>query len=132
MEEARRLMVKKDLKAAEALYFKYEKNNPIDGAFTLSQFYHSLRDFKNFVKYVKKGINFGIVPHMYVMSALYRNGLGGLKQSKKLADAWFWLASKCDDEDYIGLHTVYDIEMLPLYRWRGWWHYINDVEVKCD
>jgi len=132
LEEAQELVLKNDLKAAEALCVEYEKVNPIDGAFTLSQFYHSLRDFNRLVKYVKKGVNFGLVPHMYVMSALYRNGLGGLKQSTELANAWFWLATKCDDEDYTGFHTAYDIEMLPLYRWRGLWQYNNGEEMKCN
>ena len=127
LDEAHAHMRARDEAAAEESYHKLEAINPAHGAFALSMHHHSLKQYDKFVQYVLKGAELGIVAHMYVLSAIYRCGFGGAMKSPDLADAWFWLATECDNKQYRGLDTVFDFDFLPLDMWLlGWRHYFDN------
>lgn len=127
LDEARAHMRARNLGAAETSYNKLESINPTHGAFAKSLVYHSLEQYDKFVDYVKKGADLGIVAHMYILSAIYRCGFGGVTKSPDLADAWFWLATQCDNQESRGLDTVFDFDFLPLkFCLWGWKHYFDN------
>lgn len=114
LDEAHDYLINRDRVSAEKTYHKLEAANPIHGAFTLSSLYHSFMEYDKFFDNVKKGARLGIVAHMYTLSAIYRCGFGGAKKSSELADAWFWMATQCDNEECRGLDTVFDFDFVPL------------------
>ncbi len=127
LDEARAHMRARNQDAAEISYNKLESINPTHGAFAKSLVYHSLEQYDKFAENVKKGADLGIVAHMYILSAIYRCGFGGVTKSPDLADAWFWLATQCDNQEYRGLDTVFDFDFLPLkYFLVGWKYYFDN------
>lgn len=127
LDEARAHMLARNQGAAEISYNKLESINPTHGSFAKSLVYHSLEQYDKFVDYVKKGADLGIVAHMYILSAIYRCGFGGVTKSPDLADAWFWLATQCDNQESRGLDTVFDFDFLPLkFCLWGWKHYFDN------
>lgn len=114
LDEAYNYLINRDRISAENTYHKLEAINPTQGAFTLSSHYHSFMEYDEFFDNVKKGAELGIVAHMYVLSAIYRCGFGGAMKSSELADAWFWMATQCDNDECRGLDTVFDFDFIPL------------------
>lgn len=131
MKQALGFMLKRDKVAAEAIYNELERLNPVHGAFAKSLVYHSLEEYDKFAENVKKGAEQGIVAHMYVLSAIYRCGFGGVTKSPELADAWFWVATQSDDYDCGGLDTLNFFDFLPLKCFvRGWKYYFDNPSVQ--
>lgn len=127
LDEAHDYLINRDRVSAEKTYHKLEAANPIHGAFTLSSLYHSFMEYDKFFDNVKKGARLGIVAHMYTLSAIYRCGFGGAKKSSELADAWFWMATQCDNEECRGLDTVFDFDFIPLeFFLVGWKFYFDN------
>ncbi len=64
---------------------------------------------------------------MYVLSSIYRSGFGGAPKSLELADAWFWMATQCDNDECRGLDTVFDFDFIPLeFFLVGWKFYFDN------
>lgn len=133
LDEAHDYLINRDRVSAEKTYHKLEAANPIHGAFTLSSLYHSFMEYDKFFDNVKKGARLGIVAHMYTLSAIYRCGFGGAKKSSELADAWFWMATQCDNEECRGLDTVFDFDFVPLeFFLCGWKFYFDNPSFQWD
>lgn len=133
LDEAHDYLINRDRVSAEKTYHKLEAANPIHGAFTLSSLYHSFMEYDKFFDNVKKGARLGIVAHMYTLSAIYRCGFGGAKKSTELADAWFWMATQCDNEECRGLDTVFDFDFVPLeFFLCGWKFYFDNPSFQWD
>ena len=133
LDEAHDYLINRDRVSAEKTYHKLEAANPIHGAFTLSSLYHSFMEYDKFFDNVKKGARLGIVAHMYTLSAIYRCGFGGAKKSSELADAWFWMATQCDNEECRGLDTVFDFDFIPLeFFLCGWKFYFDNPSFQWD
>lgn len=127
LKQARDFMLKRDKASAEAIYDKLESLNPTHGAFAKSLVYHSLEEYDKFAENVKKGAELGIVTHMYILSAIYRCGFGGVMKSPDVADAWFWVATQSDDQNSSGLETLNFYDLLPLkFCLWGWRHYFDN------
>lgn len=123
----------RDRISAENAYHMLETINPTNGAFSSSLFYHSFLEYDKFFDNVKKGAELGIVAHMYVLSAIYRCGFGGAMKSSELADAWFWMATQCDNDERRGLDTVFDFDFMPLkYFLLGWKFYFDNPSFQWD
>ncbi len=133
LDEAHDYLINRDRVSAEKTYHKLEAAIPIHGAFTLSSLYHSFMEYDKFFDNVKKGARLGIVAHMYTLSAIYRCGFGGAKKSSELADAWFWMATQCDNEECRGLDTVFDFDFVPLeFFLCGWKFYFDNPSFQWD
>ena len=133
LDEAHDYLINRDRVSAEKTYHKLEAANPIHGAFTLSSLYHSFMEYDKFFDNVQKGARLGIVAHMYTLSAIYRCGFGGAKKSSELADAWFWMATQCDNEECRGLDTVFDFDFVPLeFFLCGWKFYFDNPSFQWD
>ena len=133
LDEAHDYLINRDRVSAEKTYHKLEAANPIHGAFTLSSLYHSFMEYAKFIDNVEKGARLGIVSQMYTLSAIYRCGFGGAKKSSELADAWFWMATQCDNEECRGLDTVFDFDFVPLeFFLCGWKFYFDNPSFQWD
>lgn len=127
LNKAQAYLKKRDKISAEKLYDKLETINPAHGVFVKSLIYHSFLEYDKFFDNVKKGAELGIVAHMYVLSSIYRSGFGGAKKSSELADAWFWMATQCDNDECRGLDTVFDFDFIPLeFFLVGWKFYFDN------
>lgn len=133
LDKAHDYLINRDRVSAENTYHKLEAANPTNGAFTLSLLYHSFMEYDKFFDNVKKGAELGIVAHMYTLSAIYRCGFGGAKKSSELADAWFWMATQCDNDECRGLDTVFDFDFIPLeFFLVGWKFYFDNPSFQWD
>ena len=133
LNKAQAYLKKRDKISAEKLYDKLETINPAHGVFVKSLIYHSFMEYDKFFDNVKKGARLGIVAHMYTLSAIYRCGFGGAKKSSELADAWFWMATQCDNEECRGLDTVFDFDFVPLeFFLCGWKFYFDNPSFQRD
>jgi tetratricopeptide (TPR) repeat protein len=127
LNKAQAYLKKRDKISAEKLYDKLETINPAHGVFVKSLIYHSFLEYDKFFDNVKKGAELGIVAHMYVLSSIYRSGFGGAPKSLELADAWFWMATQCDNDECRGLDTVFDFDFIPLeFFLVGWKFYFDN------
>ncbi len=133
LNKAQAYLKKRDKITAEKLYDKLETINSAHGVFVKSLIYHSFLEYDKFFDNVKKGARLGIVAHMYTLSAIYRCGFGGAKKSSELADAWFWMATQCDNEECRGLDTVFDFDFVPLeFFLCGWKFYFDNPSFQWD